>query len=212
MAARNSDRSGRHDRDSVIVTALRLLDDVGLPDLSMRRLAGELGIQPSALYWHFDSKQELLGAVAERILARIPTAEPAGLATDADVLDAARGIRDALLAHRDGAEVVLSSYALGFGVQRTEAHLRTVLQRRACVDAGIAATTLLQFVIGHALLVQQRMHAESLGAAQLNSGDDATGDVTAAFDASVMLFLHGVEAAATGTKTTLRYDTVDTRE
>ncbi|WP_406245387.1 TetR family transcriptional regulator [Microbacterium sp. M] len=212
MAARNSDHSGRHDRESVTATALRLLDDVGLPDLSMRRLAGELGIQPSALYWHFDSKQQLLGAIAERILARIPTAASTATATDADILNAARGIRDALLAYRDGAEVVLSSYALGFGVERTEAHLRAVLERRAAAESSVAATTLLQFIIGHALLVQQRLHAESVGAAQLGGGDDATGDVTAAFDAGVMLFLHGVDAAGSEAKTTLRYDTVDTRE
>lgn len=211
MAARNSDHSGRHDRESVTDAALRLLDDVGLPDLSMRRLAGELGIQPSALYWHFDSKQQLLGAIAERILARMPASRPAGAATDADVLNAARGIRDALLAYRDGAEVVLSSYALGFGVERTEAHLREVLSVRA-QDGAVAATTLLQFVIGHALLVQQRLHAESLGATQLDGGGDAIGDLMTAFDAGVMLFLHGVDAGSAEAKTTLRYDTVDTRE
>ena len=211
MAARNSDHSGRHDRDSVTATALRLLDEVGLPDLSMRRLASELGIQPSALYWHFDSKQELLGAIAERILARIPSAPDETGATDADVLDAARGIRDALLAFRDGAEVVLSSYALGFGVGRTQAHLRAVLRRRASLDPDTAAATLLQFVIGHALLVQQRLHAESLGATRLD-GDDTTGDVSARFDDGVMLFLRGIDAAPTHPKTPLRYDTVDTRE
>ncbi|MFB7250858.1 TetR family transcriptional regulator [Microbacterium sp. NPDC056234] len=195
MAERNSDRSGRHDRDSVTTTALRLLDDVGLPDLSMRRLATELGIQPSALYWHFDSKQQLLGAIAERILSRIPLEEHDEIATDADVLSAARSIRDALLAYRDGAEVVLSSYALGFGVDRTQARLRSVLQRRASIGADVAATTLLQFVIGHALLVQQRLHAESLGATHL-VGDDTTGDVSSVFDDGVMLFLHGIDAAA----------------
>lgn len=191
MAARNSDR--RNDRDSVTATALRLLDDVGLPDLSMRRLATELGIQPSALYWHFDSKQELLGAIAERILARIPTGAPEGETTDADVLAAARGIRDALLAYRDGAEVVLSSYALGFGVERTQEHLRDVLASRA-QDAAVAATTLLQFILGHALLVQQRLHAESHGAAHPDNGDDATGVISATFDDGVMLFLRGVDA------------------
>ena len=191
MAARNPDR--RNDRDSITATALRLLDDVGLPDLSMRRLATELGVQPSALYWHFASKQELLGAIAERILARIPMGAPVGTATDADVLAAARGIRDALLAYRDGAEVVLSSYALGFGVERTQEHLRDVLASRT-QDAGVAATTLLQFILGHALVVQQRLHAESHGAARPDSGDDATGVISASFDDGVMLLLHGVDA------------------
>ncbi len=209
MVARNSDR--RHDRDSVTATALRLLDDVGLPDLSMRRLASELGVQPSALYWHFANKQELLGAVAERILARIPVVDPADAATDSDILAAARSIRDALLAYRDGAEVVLSSYALGFGVARAQEHLCMVLSARA-QDAAVAATTLLQFIIGHALLVQQRLHAESHGAVLPDAGDDATGVLSASFDDGVMLFLHGVHERVDRRKTRLKYDPVDTRE
>src|SRR5690606_4271755 len=106
----------RHDRESITTAALLLLDDVGLPDLSMRRLAAELGVQPSALYWHFASKQELLAAVADRILARI---EADSSPTDSEaVLRVARSIRDALFAYRDGAEVVISTYALGLGADR----------------------------------------------------------------------------------------------
>ena len=64
----------RNTRDGIIDTALRLLEETGLPDLSMRRLASALGVQPSALYWHFENKQSLLAAVAARIVG---AAEPA---------------------------------------------------------------------------------------------------------------------------------------
>ena len=60
----------RHRRDDVVARALRVLDDHGLADLTMRRLGTELGVQPSALYHHFPSKQVLLAAVADEILAR----------------------------------------------------------------------------------------------------------------------------------------------
>ena len=46
------------DRDLIVRTALRLLDDVGLEKLSLRRLAKELDAHPTALYWHFANKQE----------------------------------------------------------------------------------------------------------------------------------------------------------
>ena len=36
----------------------------------MRRLGSELGLQPGALYHHFPSKQALLAAVADKVLAR----------------------------------------------------------------------------------------------------------------------------------------------
>ena len=56
-----------HRRD-VVHAATALLDSYGIGDLTMRRLARELDVSPGALYWHFANKQQLLGAVADRIL------------------------------------------------------------------------------------------------------------------------------------------------
>ncbi|MGI9588642.1 MAG: TetR family transcriptional regulator, partial [Dietzia maris] len=56
-------------KTAVVDTALELLRESGLPGMSMRTLATQLGVQPSALYWHVPSKQALLTVVAERILA-----------------------------------------------------------------------------------------------------------------------------------------------
>ncbi|WP_295011132.1 TetR family transcriptional regulator [uncultured Microbacterium sp.] len=157
-------RTGRHDREHIVSVALDLLDRFGLPDLTMRRLAAELDVQPSALYWHFSSKQDLLAAVAERILSRIGAPPEPG--TTVSLPDAARRIRDALLAYRDGAEVVMSSAALRPGPSRAHDLLLAALDEDAA-----AATAVLQFVLGHTLIVQQRMHAESHGAAAPPSAD-----------------------------------------
>ena len=59
-----------HKRD-VVEAATTLLDSYGIADLTMRRLARELNVSPGALYWHFANKQELLGAVADRILESV---------------------------------------------------------------------------------------------------------------------------------------------
>ncbi len=182
----------RHDRESITTAALLLLDDVGLPDLSMRRLAAELGVQPSALYWHFASKQELLAAVADRILARI---EADSSPTDSEaVLRVARSIRDALFAYRDGAEVVMSTYALGLGADRAHAALVEALQPDATVDAHARASVLLQFVLGHALLVQQRLHAESHGASAPSPDHDPSAALESIFDLGVRTFLIGTRS------------------
>src|SRR6185437_14854218 len=121
----------RHSRDDVVEAALRILDDLGLPDLTMRRLAAALDVQPSALYWHFPNKQTLLAELADRIVAarRVPAAaDPA-----ADWRDAVRGeaaaLRDALLAYRDGAEVVSSTLALGLGSPETVDRLARAVAR-----------------------------------------------------------------------------------
>ena len=55
-------------QSDVVQAATALLDEYGIADLTMRRLARELEVSPGALYWHFANKQQLLGAVADRIL------------------------------------------------------------------------------------------------------------------------------------------------
>ena len=60
----------RHHREDIVERAVRVLDDYGLASLTMRRLGSELGLQASAIYHHFPSKQALLAAVADEVLAR----------------------------------------------------------------------------------------------------------------------------------------------
>lgn len=167
----------RHDRHSVIDCALRLLDEVGLPDLSMRRIATELDVQPSALYWHFPNKQSLLAGVADRILSAVPDPDPT-----ADPIRVARAVLDALLTYRDGAEVVMSAYALRLGAPRAQralaASLRSHPQSEPMADAAF------EFIVGHAMLLQQRMHAQSIGAVEPDA-DDPTAHSDVVFDTGI---------------------------
>lgn len=55
----------------VVAAALRVLDDQGLEGCSMRRVAAELGVQPSALYHHVPDKQTLLALMADEIVAGV---------------------------------------------------------------------------------------------------------------------------------------------
>ena len=55
------------DRQTVVRAALRLLDRAGLDGLTVRKLAGELGVQAPALYWHFKNKEELLEEMATTV-------------------------------------------------------------------------------------------------------------------------------------------------
>ncbi len=97
-------------REGVLDAAIAILDEYGLADLTMRRLATSLGVQPGALYWHFPNKQSLLGAVADRLLE--PVDAPLEAATwDDQLARLAHRLRDALLSHRDGAELVSATYA-----------------------------------------------------------------------------------------------------
>jgi TetR/AcrR family tetracycline transcriptional repressor len=53
-------------RRALIETALAIGDKEGVEAVSLRRLARELGVTPMALYRYVDSKEGLLGAVADR--------------------------------------------------------------------------------------------------------------------------------------------------
>ena len=47
------------------------MDAEGASALTIRRLAGELGVESAALYWHFASKGELCRAVVDTVGARL---------------------------------------------------------------------------------------------------------------------------------------------
>src|SRR5271156_3432726 len=57
----------RLDRAAVVGVALGLADSEGLDAVTIRRLAKELHVTPTALYWHFADKQALLDALADQL-------------------------------------------------------------------------------------------------------------------------------------------------
>lgn len=95
------------EREKILETALELLNEVGLDQLSTRRLAERLGVQQPALYWHFRSKGALLDALNALILSRYHAdrAPRPGEPWDEFTLATARSFRRAMLAVRDGARL-----------------------------------------------------------------------------------------------------------
>jgi TetR/AcrR family transcriptional regulator, tetracycline repressor protein len=92
--------------------ALQLLDEVGLEELSLRRLGAALKVRAGAIYWHFKSKEELLDEMATVLLAdAAPELLPARKQADWKVWVVAfgEGLRKALLRYRDGARMVLGT-------------------------------------------------------------------------------------------------------
>lgn len=123
----------RIDRALVADTALRLLNEVGLEGLTLRRIAKELNVQAPALYWHFKNKQELLDEVATEMFRRmsVPGPEAEGATWQEYMAAASREVRRFLLGYRDGAKVFS-------GTRFTGTDHATPLEQmlRFCVDAG----------------------------------------------------------------------------
>ncbi len=195
----NSEDTGtrviRHTREDVTRAALSVLDELGLPDLTMRRLASVLNVQPSALYWHFANKQSLLAAVSDSILGQMRLTPPTQ-DWRADLHSEARALRDALLAYRDGAEVVSSTLALGLGGDRAEQSLIAAISRGGFDDRTSAAASraVLHFILGHVSREQQHLQASSLGAAREPEAPLDDDDSAGGFEFGITLLAGGLEA------------------
>lgn len=57
-------------RQLIVDAALKLAEDTGVENLSIRKVALRLGVTPMALYKHFNSKEELLSFALEAFIAR----------------------------------------------------------------------------------------------------------------------------------------------
>jgi TetR/AcrR family transcriptional regulator, tetracycline repressor protein len=64
--------------DEVVETALRLIEDNDVSALSMRRLAAELGVAVTSIYWHVGNRDALLDLLVERLLADMGGVRPSG--------------------------------------------------------------------------------------------------------------------------------------
>jgi AcrR family transcriptional regulator len=58
-------------RQRIVATATTIIDEEGLAALSTRRLARELRVQAPSLYNHFATKEEILDAVGDAIIAEV---------------------------------------------------------------------------------------------------------------------------------------------
>ena len=179
-----------HKRD-VVEAAAKLLDEYGIADLTMRRLARELSVSPGALYWHFANKQELLGAIADRILDGVPSAR--------GVVDVCNRLRDALLSHTDGAELVSASFAAGqsSAMKQILAVLTEALSQVGVdsVHAELAARTVVYYVLGFTVDEQSRLQWDAAGAELPEWQSVLADDASARFAFGLRLFVDGINVS-----------------
>lgn len=184
----------RHHRHDVVERAVAVLDAYGLADLTMRRLAAELEVRPSALYHHFANKQTLLAAVADALLVRsLPAARAGEGEWHVRLTAAGTQLRDALLTWRDGAELVATVHAFGLGARQAHDHVAAPLE-----DSGLdarwraaAADAVFHLVVGHATAEQTHLQASSAGAIDAGPQD---GPPASAFADSLALVVDGIRA------------------
>lgn len=157
------------DRRQIVAEAVSLLDSDGLDGLTLRKLAARLGVRQPTLYWHLPSKAALLTAVADAVLdeAVASLGPPAADEPWPDWLAGlAERLRRAMLAHPDGARLVVTSQlSLRMAAFSELAVSGLVGQGVPLRQARLAVLTVEHFTVGHVLAEQE--------------GPPATGDAEA---------------------------------
>ena len=91
---------------SVVEGALSLADSEGLGAVTIRRLAGELGVTPMALYWHFRSKEDLLDGMAASVFEEIDPSTDVSVTWQEQLRALLGSVLDVLRAHPSTAVLV----------------------------------------------------------------------------------------------------------
>jgi TetR/AcrR family tetracycline transcriptional repressor len=143
--------------ERILQEALALVDEAGLEGLTTRALGRRLGVDSTAVYRHFRSKDELLSALADRIVGsgnQPPASTDGEGSLRGQLRSACLALRLALLTHPAMAQIVarrpphaastwaVTEYALG-------------LLRQAGFsdqDAASAYQALLFYTLGHTML------------------------------------------------------------
>ena len=187
-AARTPSGSTRHtglERDDVIDTALALVEAGGAEALSMRKLAAELGVAPTTIYWHVGNRHELVVAVVRRQAERQATRRVRGTDPADRVASAARNIWRSARAHRN--VTALASQAGATTLLELPLEVALVAELEAAGVHGPRARdalrSLLACIAGFLVVAWRReVAAEELRPATLWAGvdDDRLSDETRA--------------------------------
>jgi TetR/AcrR family transcriptional regulator, tetracycline repressor protein len=83
--------------DDVVEVAGRIVDAHGADALTMRRLADELGVAVTSIYWHVGNRDELVDALVDRLIADMGTLRARGTTPRERITALSRGLRKKLL-------------------------------------------------------------------------------------------------------------------
>lgn len=90
---------GRLSRELIVDVYLRLVEEDGSDDITLRRLGRELGADATAVYRHFRDKDEILAAAADRLLGQVSRQVPASGGWRGQLRELLLALRRVYLAH-----------------------------------------------------------------------------------------------------------------
>ena len=158
MSVAASSRASELTREDVIDAAAELVAERGYAGLSMRALAQRCGVATMTLYRHVRTKEDLLGALTDRVLAELELPAPGTLTWQEQLATVFRSVHDLLLEHPDVVEIAVRQHVAGEAAYRGAEVVLDAL-RRAGIEGEAAASAfaaLFAFTLG---FTQQQLQA-----------------------------------------------------
>ncbi len=132
-------RTNRHtglEPAEVLDRAIALVQVEGADALTMRRLASELGVATTSIYWHVGNREELVAAMVRRHGERLAEAPIVGDTARQRVLAVARLIWEGALADRG-----ITRLASAHGLSSLHAQRLELAMARELQEAGVVGDT-----------------------------------------------------------------------
>ena len=134
--ANGTGRRAGIEADEILDRALALVEAEGAEALPMRRLAPELGVATTTIYWHVGNRAELVTAVVRRHGERVGRTPVAGDTARERVLDVARLIWRTSLEHREVTRLAAEHGASTLHARRLELTMARELEAAGVIGAA----------------------------------------------------------------------------
>lgn len=170
-------------RSRILAAAVRFIDERGLPDLTMRRLGTELGVEAMSMYRYVPGREELLDGVVETVVAELYD-DPDVITTPQDgwqdfLQRLAHGVRRVALRHPKAFPLVASRPPEAPWLRPplrslvwVESFLRGLLLEGFSEQAAVAAyRAFTSFLLGH-LLLEVSEHGADIGPLDVSGNED----------------------------------------
>ncbi len=151
----------------------------GIEGLTIRGLAGKLGVAVTAIYWHVGNKQALLDGLAERVVARLGRVSARGPDPSSRIISIGQALRETLL---EQPELVALVHRQGRTAELFQPARRLLVREFVGAgvdgaDSALAVQAVLNLVIGSVLLDRQleRQPAQRRAPEEFWSPGDAPG-------------------------------------
>jgi AcrR family transcriptional regulator len=163
-------------RPRIVAAARAIVEADGVDAVSMRKVAAEVGLAPTGIYWHVGSRDDLLHAVLDEMVADLPPIRARGTGPRDRIASVARAARQEF---HDQVACLKLATALGRG-NELSFRAQVALAREMTAaglhgDDAVAALRSILFLVGGFVMIEEEYR-------QRPPGELATGSFWAAVD------------------------------